>query len=96
MEDDTIELVACCVEEGFRDKKIADKMLQELINEHRNKSIQLTVLSNNDAAIALYTNNGFETIGKPVPGFAAEGMVKPICQKMVLRRAEKKRRRENE
>ncbi len=60
--EDEVELVAVCVEEGFRGKGIGKGMLQSLLKEARlqNKKIRLTALADNDKAIGVYKAVGFE------------------------------------
>lgn len=78
----TIELVACCVDEGFRRKHIATALLTELIQQYGNKNIRLEVLCNNDAAIKLYEKYGFARTGNAFDGFAPEGLQAPKCYQM--------------
>ncbi len=77
-----IEVVACCVDEGFRRKHVASAMLTELNKRFGNKIIRLTVLDGNNAAIDLYEKKGFVKVGEPVEGFAPLGLRKPMCIKM--------------
>ena len=79
---DSIEIVACCVDEGFRRKRIASAMLTELINRFGNKIIRLTVLENNYSAIQLYEKKGFVKVGESIEGYAPLGLRKPMCIKM--------------
>ncbi|QTE67644.1 GNAT family N-acetyltransferase [Clostridiales bacterium] len=77
--EEWIELVACCVEEGFRGKGIGEEMLQKLIQLNPGKTIRLTALADNEAAIALYKNNNFKTIEDNKDGFAPRGLHAPKC-----------------
>lgn len=79
---DSIEIVACCVDEGFRRKHIASALLAELNKRYGDKVISLTVLQSNASAIELYEKNGFIQVGKPFDGFAPQGLRKPTCIKM--------------
>ena len=79
---DTIELVACCVDDGFRRKHIASKLLAALVEQYGGKTIQLTVLSENTAAIALYEKFGFRIVETDIDGFASAGLKKPKCTVM--------------
>ena len=73
--ENTVELVAVCVEEGFRNKGIAMTLLQSLFNEKvcQSKTIRLTVLEENTKAIELYESLGFQIIGKAQLGFGPAG-----------------------
>ena len=84
--EDAIEIVAFSVHEGFRRKGIASRLLDEVIEEYKNKKIQLTVLASNDIAISLYSSKGFVKIGEPTEGFAPLGLQKPMVYKMELQR----------
>ena len=79
---DTVELVAFCVDEGYRRKHIGAAMLTTLIDLYKDKTIRLTVLSDNKAAITLYRKKGFRQVGAEFPGYAAKGLRKPMCMKM--------------
>lgn len=80
---DTVKLVAFCVEAGFRRKGIGQAMLSKLIETYKDRSIRLTVLQDNKAAIALYEKMGFKQEGEAEPGFAAKGLARPNCIRMV-------------
>jgi len=86
-ESDSIEIVAFCVDEGFRRKHIGSALLSEVIKRYSKKHIRLDVLADNAGAIALYQNNNFE-ITKTFEGFAPVGLRRPICYTME-RQAEK-------
>lgn len=97
----TVELVVCCVDEGFRRHDVASTMLDTIIEElYADKNIILTVLADNEPAIKLYKNKGFDykdtekIKGKDVPikekGFAAKGLKEPEVYKMI-RYADKRR-----
>lgn len=79
---DTIEIVACCVDNGFRRKHIASAMLTEILQEYQNSRIELSVLSENEDAIRLYEKLGFVKVGVSFEGFASPGQKKPLCWKM--------------
>ncbi len=83
VEDNMIELVACCVDEGFRRKNVANKMLDYIVNQFHDKPIRLTVLKNNDAAIELYKKHKFKTVESDIDGFAPAGLKKPKCNVMI-------------
>lgn len=83
VEDNMIELVACCVDDGFRRKSVATEMLNYLIEQFGDKRIRLTVLENNEAAIDLYEKHGFRKIKSDVDGFAPAGLKKPKCNIMI-------------
>ncbi len=72
---DMVEFIAVCVEEGFRNKGIAMKMLQSLLDEEvcQGKTVRLTVLDNNSVAKAFYKRLGFAETGKVCPGFGPTG-----------------------
>ena len=78
---DSVELVALCVNEGFRRKRVATALMDGLINEYGSRIIVLTVLADNEAAISLYKKFGFRirATEEPVLGFAPEGLQKPVC-----------------
>ena len=78
-----IEVVACCVDSGFRRKHIASAMLTEIINEYPDRPIELTVLCDNEGAVRLYEKLGFEKQGDRFPGFSAQGQKAPWCWKML-------------
>ena len=80
----TVELVAVCVEEGFRNKGIAKTMLQSLLNEQvcKGKTVRLSVLEDNTGAIAFYESLGFQKSGKPQAGFGPAGR-EPMTIEMV-------------
>lgn len=66
--NDCMYLCTLAVDEQFRKKHIAKRMIGEAIlyhiikdGNHRSKSIRLHVLRNNEAAIRLYLKCGFET-----------------------------------
>ncbi len=79
--DDAVELVALCVNEGFRRKRVATALMNGLIKEYGSKTLYLTVLADNEAAITLYKKFGFviRETKEPVLGFASEGLQKPEC-----------------
>lgn len=79
---DTIELVACGVDEGFRRKKVAKRMLEKLIELYQEKTIVLDVLADNKEAIHLYESVGFVKQGMEFSGFAPEGLKAPACWRM--------------
>jgi len=79
----TVELVACGVDEGFRRKRVARHMLETLIEMHQGKTIVLDVLASNQEAIHLYESVGFVKQGKEFAGFAPEGLKAPMCWRMV-------------
>lgn len=88
-EKNAVELVVCSVDEGFRRQKVASNMLNYIFDDEKynNKTIQLTVLAENEAARNLYLNNGFDYIYDEkgiieiTKGFAAEGLEKPeVCR----------------
>lgn len=72
---DTVELVAVCVEEGFRNKGIAKKMLEKLFEEEvcKGKKIMLTALKDNTGAIDLYKALNFKEISSTNRGFGPKG-----------------------
>ncbi|MBQ9538552.1 MAG: GNAT family N-acetyltransferase [Treponema sp.] len=80
----TVELVAVCVEEGFRNKGIAKTMLQSLLNEQvcQGKTVKLTVLEENTGAITLYESLGFQKSDKAQAGFGPAGR-EPMTIEMV-------------
>ena len=80
--DDYVELVACCVDDGYQRKGIAGKMLKKLIEINDGKTIRLTVLSDNEAAIELYEKNGFVVVEDDVDGFGPKGLKPPKCKIM--------------
>lgn len=80
-DDSSVELVACCVEEGFRGNHIADGLLNKVITDYGDKTIRLAVLSDNAAAIGLYEKYGFR-IKAEEKGFASKGLEKPKCYVM--------------
>ena len=86
MEPDCIELVAFCVEEGFRRKHIGNAMLDKLIELYPDKTIELTVLANNASAIELYEQKGFTNYQcdkeNKGTGFAPKGLRKPMVNHM--------------
>lgn len=51
LEENTVELVACAVDEGFRRKGIGKKLLLAMIEIYKGKTIILDVLSENKPAI---------------------------------------------
>ena len=55
---DRIEINNIEVDKSYRNKRIATKLLNELIKE--NKDITLEVNKNNEIALKLYNNFGFE------------------------------------
>lgn len=73
--EDTVELVAVCVEEGFRYKGIAKQMLKELFAQDicKNKKIKLTVLKSNIPAISFYKTLDFVETGAEDIGFGQKG-----------------------
>ena len=92
-DENTLELVVCCVDEGFRRHNVASEMLKFIFNNenYKNKTIQLTVLAENEAARKLYSQNGFvykyeiidgEEQIEIRKGFAAEGLERPDVCKM--------------
>lgn len=58
------ELKACniCVKKEYRNKGIGDYMVKQIIKMAGNSNISLSVLSDNDTAIKLYTRNGFKIL----------------------------------
>ena len=80
--EDCIELVACCVEEGFRGKGIGEKMLEQLIKDNAKKKIRLTALADNSTAIDLYKKMGFVTTVEEKKGFSPRGLHRPKCVEM--------------
>lgn len=87
LDDNEIELVACCVDDGFRRKSVARKMLAHIIENHRGNTIRLTVLEDNVAAIKLYEKSGFIVVKKDEDGYAPKGLIAPKC--FVMRRESK-------
>ena len=85
---DYVELVALGVDDGYRRKGFARKMLAELYKESGGKPIRLTAISENTAAIALYEDDGFIEVKdkKDIDGFAPKGC-KPITCTVMERSA---------
>ena len=81
LDDSSVELVACCVDEGFRGNHIADGLLNQVITDYEDKTIRLAVLSDNATAIRLYEKYGFR-IKAEEKGFASKGLEKPDCYVM--------------
>ena len=84
--ENTIEIVALCVDEGFRRKGVASRLLEYVINDEKNKGkdFVLTVLQDNETAIKLYKKYGFKDITDRSNdrGFAAEGLERPYIYVM--------------
>ncbi len=83
LKNDTVELVACSVDEGFRRKGIGRKMLLAMAEKYSEKTIILDVLCENTIAIRLYESVGFVKQGEPFGGFAPEGLEAPMCWRMI-------------
>ena len=81
--ENTIELVAVCVEEGFRNKGIAKTMMEELFKTDicKDKKIRLTALKDNIGAIQFYEDLKFRQTGEDKLGFGQKGQ-KPITIEM--------------
>lgn len=60
---DVFELVRIAVKKDFRGKKIGNSLLKKSIDE-LDKNIFLEVRENNQIAINMYKNNGFESINR--------------------------------
>ena len=78
-DESRVELVACCVDEGFRRRHVAEALLTELIRQNGDKTIRLEVLCANGGAIRLYEKFGFVRVGDAFDGFAPKGLQKPKC-----------------
>lgn len=83
VENNMIELVSCCVNDGFRRRGIAAKMIGFIVENNYDKRIRLVVLSDNTAAINLYKKHGFTECEVDVDGFAPDGLIKPKCTVMI-------------
>lgn len=77
-----IEIVALSVDEGFRRKHIGTKLLEEVSRLFPDKAQELEVLQDNESAIKMYENIGFEIVGEPFEGFAPAGLKRPMCLRM--------------
>lgn len=62
--DVSVDLFKIFVNENFRKKGAAKKMINYLINHHRNKPIYVEVLHTNEVAISMYKKNGFKIINE--------------------------------
>lgn len=89
---DSIELVAFCVDEGFRRKGVGQRMLQALFEMFPEKRIILEVLSDNTPAIQLYESVGFVKEGEEFDGFSPEGLKPPKCWHMIKKATAKENR----
>lgn len=87
-DQDEIEIVAFCVDEGFRRKKIGSALLGEVVKRFAERKITLVSLDDNAAAIHLYETKGFSKEPETFEGFAPAGLRRPICCRMI-RPAEK-------
>jgi len=83
-----IELVACCVDEGYQRKGVAKAMLDKLVEIAGDRPIRLTVLFDNEAAINLYSKKGFTVIEDDIDGFSPKGLIPPKCKIMERRSKE--------
>lgn len=77
-----IEVIACCVDSQFRKKGVAHAMLAHLTREHREDTVTLDVLADNDAAINLYSECGFK-IMKKYKGFSMDQSNLPDAYRMI-------------
>jgi ribosomal-protein-alanine N-acetyltransferase len=62
--DISVDLFKIFISEKFRKKGIAKKLINYLINYHRNKPIYVEVLHTNDIAIKMYLHLGFKVINE--------------------------------
>ena len=83
LDADTVEIVAFCVDEGFRRKHVGSALMSEVLRHYTGKHIMLDVLEENTAAIRLYENKGFVKIPEAFDGFAPTGLRRPKCYTMV-------------
>ncbi len=81
-DENKIEIVAFCVEEGFRRKHVGSALLSAIVKKYGKKTITLTVLAENEAAISLYKHYGFAVTVEEKPGFAPVGLHEPVCKDM--------------
>lgn len=79
--EDHIEVIACCVMPGFRNRGVGKQMLDWLIKEYSEYTLTLDVLANNSAAISLYQKCGFK-ITEELKGFSLEESTRPDCYRM--------------
>ena len=82
MDDHSVELVALCVEKGFRRKNVGSAMLTKLTEMYKDKTIRLTVLADNHGAIHMYEKKGFTIVGDKFSGYAPQGLEQPDCYLM--------------
>lgn len=78
-----IEVIACCVLPNFRNRGIARCMLEWLIKEYPEDTLQLDVLADNSAAIRLYKTCGFQIVEK-FRGFSVDELTRPDCFRMTF------------
>lgn len=81
-DENKVEIVAFCVEEGFRRKHVGSALLSFVVEKYGEKTIILTVLADNTAAISLYKHHGFAVINEKKEGFAPVGLHCPDCMEM--------------
>lgn len=62
--DVSVDLFKIFVDVPFRKKGIAKKLINYLVNHHRNKPIYVEVLHTNDIAIKMYEKLGFKIINE--------------------------------
>ena len=79
---ETVELVAVCVEEGYRNRGIAKELLQALFIEPvcKGKTITLTVLTNNTEAKEFYQTLSFTETGNKKKGFGPIGQEPDVIE----------------
>ena len=82
--ENAVELVAFCVDEGFRRKHIGSAMLTAMKEQYKGKKIILTVLAENATAIRMYEKNGFVKVGDTFKGYSPKGLQRPDCFKMEM------------
>lgn len=54
-----ISIMNVCVEEGYRNRGIGTEMMNAFLDQHPNETIELFVLSDNSAALSVYSKLGF-------------------------------------